>query len=311
MAPRSSWKGYLKLSLINVAVKAYTASSSSSGSIRLNQLHKECNSRIKYQKICPIHGEVRNDEIVSGYEYAKGQYVVVDPDEIDQLRRESDKAISVDAFIEANSLDPLYHSGRMYYLVPSDPVSQKPYALIRDAMDQMSVQAVAKVILSGKEQLVLLRPCDGLVAMQILNYDATVKQPDAFKDEIDDLDTGDDELSLAKTLIENLMQSEFDISAYEDEYTIKLRQLIEAKVEGRELVTPPEADQPQVINLMDALRMSVEQAAGEIKMAPTSKPAKTKKKTSRRKTSRKKKMEPSTTKSRKKSSTGGKDKKTG
>src|SRR5262249_17899663 len=104
MPPRSSWKGFLKLSLVSVPVKAFTATASAGGEIHLNQLHAECHSRIQYKKTCPIHGEVSNDQIVSGYEYAKGQYVVVDTEELSKLRTEDDKAINIDVFISANTL---------------------------------------------------------------------------------------------------------------------------------------------------------------------------------------------------------------
>src|SRR5579872_6933565 len=100
MAARASWKGYLRLSLVSVPVQAFTASASGHGKIQLHQIHEECHSRIKYKKTCPIHGEVSNDEIVSGYEYAKGQYVIIDPDELDKLRTESDKAIQISTFVE-------------------------------------------------------------------------------------------------------------------------------------------------------------------------------------------------------------------
>ena len=107
MAPRSTWKGYLKLSLVSVPVKAYTASNASTAQIHLNQLHAECHSRINYKKTCPIHGEVSNEDIVSGYEFAKGQYVVVDVAELDKLRTENDKAINLGAFVKADQIDPV------------------------------------------------------------------------------------------------------------------------------------------------------------------------------------------------------------
>src|SRR5437667_11190559 len=104
MAARSSWKGFLKLSLVSLPVKAYTATSSGGGEIRLNQLHAECHSRINYKKTCPIHGEVSQDQIVMGYEHAKGQYVVVDTDELDKLRTDDEKAINIDVFIDPSAL---------------------------------------------------------------------------------------------------------------------------------------------------------------------------------------------------------------
>src|ERR1700757_4816491 len=111
MAARSTWKGYLKINLVSVPVKAYTATASGGGEVRLNQLHQECNSRINYKKTCPIHGEVSNDQIVSGYEYSKGQYVVVDEEEVDRLRTPDEKAVNIDAFIPSNAVDPTYYSG--------------------------------------------------------------------------------------------------------------------------------------------------------------------------------------------------------
>src|SRR5947209_12151689 len=116
MAPRSTWKGFLRINLVSVPVKAYTATASGGGEVRLNQLHKECHSRINYKKTCPIHGEVPNDEIVSGYEYSKGQYVVVDTAELDKLRTEDDKAIKIDTFVAPDAVDPVYYTGKTYYL---------------------------------------------------------------------------------------------------------------------------------------------------------------------------------------------------
>ena len=155
MPARPSWKGHLRLSLVTVPVKAFTASNSSKGEVRLNQLHAECNSRIQYKKTCPIHGEISTAEIVSGYEYSKGQYVVIDPDELDQLRTKSDKAISIDAFISADEIDPVYHAGRTYYLLPSEPIAQKPYSLIVQAMEEEQQVAIAQVVISSREQLVM------------------------------------------------------------------------------------------------------------------------------------------------------------
>src|SRR5439155_21971853 len=106
MAARSTWKGFIRLSLVSIPVKAYTATPSQAGEVRLNQLHAGCNSRIKYQKVCPIHGELKSDEIVSGYEYSKDQYVVIDPNELDKLRTEDSKALSIQEFVPSNSIDP-------------------------------------------------------------------------------------------------------------------------------------------------------------------------------------------------------------
>src|SRR5687768_2250046 len=108
---RTSWKGFLKLSLVSVPVKAFTAHETG-GEVHLNQLHKDCNNRIRYQKVCPEHGEVSADEIVSGYQYAKGHYVVVDPEEVDKLRTKADRAINIDGFVAEDVVDPVYHAGK-------------------------------------------------------------------------------------------------------------------------------------------------------------------------------------------------------
>lgn len=260
MAARSSWKGFLKLSLVSVPVKAYTATAGGGGEIHLNQLHAECHSRIQYKKWCPIHHEVSNDQIVSGYEYSKGQYVIVNTDELDKLRTEDDKAIKIDAFISADALDPVYYSGKTYYLVPDGPVGQKPYAVVHQAMVDEERYAVAQIVMHGKEQTILLRPVDNLLAMSILNYEHQVTKPSAFDEEVPKTEISPDELKLAKTLIAVSTPKKFDFAAYKDVYTEKLTKLIEAKVAGEEIVAPPVHEQAQIINLMDALKASVAQA---------------------------------------------------
>jgi DNA end-binding protein Ku len=274
MAARSSWKGFLKLSLVSVPVKAYTATASSANEIHLNQLHAECNSRINYKKTCPIHGDIPNDQIVSGYEYAKGQYVLIDTDELDKLRTENEKAINIDAFIPANGLDPIYSTGKTYYLVPDGPVGQKPYALLRDAMVELKRQAIATVVMSGKEQIVLLRPMDNLLSMTQLSYEHQVTKPSNFDSELTKPAVEPEELKLAKTLIEASTPKKLDYSKYRDVYTEKLTKLIEAKVAGQEIVAPPIHEEAQVINLMDALRKSVAQVQGAVPEASAGKPPK-------------------------------------
>jgi DNA end-binding protein Ku len=264
MAARSQWKGFLKISLVSVPVRAYTATSSGGGGgIRLNQLHAECHSRIKYQKTCPVHGQVPNDEIVSGYEYSKDQYVLVDTEELDKLRTEDDKAIKVNEFIPPETLDPIYLTGRNYYLVPEGPVGQKAFGVVHDAMAETKRYGVATVVMHGKEEIVLLRPLEGLLVMSILNMENEVTQPAAFKDEVEHSTPAADELELAKTLIKSASPKKFDFSKYKDVYTEKLTQLIEAKVSGKDVVAPPAVAHAEVINLMDALRKSVAQVQEE------------------------------------------------
>jgi DNA end-binding protein Ku len=301
MAPRSSWKGYIRLSLVSVPVKAFTATSST-GEIRLNQLHAECNNRIKYQKTCPVHGEVPASEIVSGYEYAKGQYVVIDTEEVRKLRPQGDQSVHVKGFVPSDSIDTMYHAGRTYWLLPDGPVGQKPYQLLREGMVREDVHALAEVVMSGREQLVLLRPHDNLIAMSMLMHEAKVKGPEGFKDEIEDESVGEEELSLTRTLIGASRIDPATFGRFEDSYVTKLTEVIRAKVDGEEIVQVADPEEPQIINLMEALKASVERAraGGDEQPAPAGE-GKTEKKT--RRTARK--MSPSTDAAARKKKAGG------
>jgi DNA end-binding protein Ku len=263
MATRSSWKGCLQLSLVCVPVKAYTTASSGNGDIHLNQLHANCHRRIQYKKTCPLHGEVPNDQIVSGYEYAQDHYVVVDPDELDRLRTEADKAIKIDVFIASEAFDPLYGTGKRYYLAPDGPAGQKAYAILYQAMVEENRYALAQVVLHGREQLVLLRPQENLLILEVLHYRHQVTQPTALASEAPKTEVAPEELQMAKTLV-NASTGDFALDKYPDLYTSKLQQLIEAKVAGKEIVAAPASERPQVINLMEALKQSVARVQGTI-----------------------------------------------
>jgi DNA end-binding protein Ku len=256
MAARSVWKGFIRFSLVAVPVKAYTATNSGGGAVSLNK----CNSRIQYKKVCPTHGELQAADIVSGYEFSPGQYVVIDPDEIDKLRTQGDKAINVASFIDADKLDSLYYSGRSYYLVPDGPVGQKPYSLLQQTLKDANKFAFAQVVFSGKEQIVVLRPVNNLIVMSMLSYGAEVKPPLEFEPEAPKVDLSQEELKLAKMLTEALAVDDFDINAYKDKYAENLTKLIEAKVSGKQIVAPPSEETPQVINLMEALKKSLDDA---------------------------------------------------
>jgi DNA end-binding protein Ku len=191
----------------------------------------------------------------------------------------------------------VYFSGKTYYLVPDGPVGQKPYSLIRQVMEDEGLVAVAQIVMSGREKLVLVRPVGTLLAMSDLNYDSEVKKASAFEDEVEAVEFQDAELELTKKLVEAFVKEDFDLAAYKDETTEKLAQLIEAKVEGKEIVAAAKADEPQVINLMEALRKSVAEAQGAApkgkamtakkKAAPKRKMAKSATKTAAKKKARK------------------------
>lgn len=257
MASRSVWSGFIRFSLVAVPVKAYTAAASGGGDISLNQLHKDCNSRIQYKKTCPVHGEVKQDEIVSGYEFDKGQYVVIDPDEIEKMRTPADKAINVQAFVSPDTFDAAYLNGKHYYLLPDGPVGQKSYALLHKSMVETGKYAFAQVVFSGKEQVVIVRPMGNLLAMSMLSYQQEMKDVAEFEGEAPKVEVPAAEIGVAKSLIEMMTQEDFDFSKYRNGYTDKLTQLIEAKMAGKEVVAPPSGEVPQVINLMEALQKSL------------------------------------------------------
>ena len=260
MALRSSWEGYLRLNLISVPVKAYSATVSGRGKIGFHQIHAKCNNRIRYKKVCPIHGEVSNDEIVPGYEYAKKKYVILDKDELAKLRTHSEKAIDIDVFIRPDALEPLYYSDRTYYLAPDGRVADKPYAVLHDVMAKENRHAVATMIFSGREQVAVVRPMGRLLAVTLLNYDETVKKPEAFATEVPEVEVPAKERELAQSLVRASTADDFDFSKYRDEYANKLTKLIEAKAAGKKLVAAHKHDEPVIINLMDALRQSLQQA---------------------------------------------------
>jgi len=259
MPPRSSFKGFLRLSLVSVPVKGFTATQTSQ-EIRLNQLHAECNSRVKYQKICPTHGELSNDDIVSGYEYAKDQYVIIDPDEIAKIRRESDKSVDVRGFVPHDAVDPMYFSGRTYYLVPDGPAGHKPYQLLHDAMKNEGLYAIGTAILSGRQQVVVVRPVEELLGMTVLLYHEKLKQASEFEGELKASKVTKEEVALTKTLVDASKLADFDFAEFRDPYVAEMTELIELKVEGKEIVAVPEPEEPKIINLMDALKASVENA---------------------------------------------------
>jgi DNA end-binding protein Ku len=263
MAPRSSWKGHLRVSLVTVPVQAFNAAGSDDGEIRFHQLHATCHNRIRYQKVCPVHGEVSNDEIVMGYEYAKGQYVVIDDDEIDKLRTNEERAINVDSMVKPQAIDPVYFEGRTYYLAPDGPMAAKTYAVLLEALKIEGVWAVGQAVMFNREHLVVVRPMERILCLELLHYATQLRAAETVVDDVKLPAVNKQELRLAEKLIEASTQKKFDITKYSDTYVSRLRTLIEAKVEGKEVVSPPRKEERPVINLMDALRKSIAQTKGD------------------------------------------------
>jgi DNA end-binding protein Ku len=273
MPPRPTWKGFLQLSLVSIPVHGYTAASSTESPIRLNQLHADCHERIRYVKTCPVHGEVPLDEIELGYEYERGHYVVIDPAEVDQLRTDRDRAVAIDAFVPEEAVSPLHYAGKTYYLLPDGSHAQKPYALVREAMTAERLCGLAQVVISTREQLVLVRPIDGVLAMSILTYDAQLRKPEQFAEELTQPKLSAEELKLTRQLLRGLERDDVDLADYRDEYDDQLRQLVEAKREGKELAAPRSSEPPPVINLMDALKASVKDVKSPARSKTPAKPS--------------------------------------
>jgi DNA end-binding protein Ku len=258
MPARPSWEGFLKFNLLSVPVKGYNAAAGGVGKIGFNLLHKKCHSRIRYKKVCPVHGEVEQDEIVSGFEVAKGQYVVVGKEERGELRDEDDKAINVDTFVAAEAIDPVYYSGRTYYLVPSGKVAQKPYAVLLDAMRAQDRCAVAQVVFAGRGRVALVHPAGQLLAMTLLHFESELRKPTAFEEDLEKPAVSAEERKLAEMLIKAASTEELDLEQYKDEYAGKLAKLIEGKSKRKLRVSAADTEEPAIINLMDALRQSLD-----------------------------------------------------
>lgn len=269
---RPSWKGQLNFGLVSFAVEAFNALNRQQSDVHFHQLHAKCHSRIRYQKVCPVHGEVSNDEIVSGYEVSKGKYVEFDPEELDKLRTESEKALSIDTFIPPETIDPLYFDGRMYYLLPANTGSREAFSVVVTAMEREGQYGVGRIVMSGKDQIVLLRPMDGLLHMAMLNYSAEIRPATEMK--VTTAKAGKDQakqLKIAQSLIQQWTDDKFDFAQYKDDYKERVEKLIASKVKGRKVEAPKEeAEEPVTLNLMEALQKSLAKSGAPKKKSSTS-----------------------------------------
>ncbi len=247
----------VRFGLVSFPVEAFNAHSPGEAPLALHQLHAECHSRIRYQKTCPVHGPVTNDEIISGYEVRKGEYVEISADELDELRTDAERALTIDAFVSPAEMDPIYFDGRMYYLSPDGEHSREPYAVFLAALEHQKRWGVGQVIFSGKQQIVVVRSYQGALHMALLNFAAEIREPDDAVAAVATVSSTDKKVRLAEQLIESWTDENFDFANYKDDYNDKLKELIQAKVAGKKLVLPDVEEEPEVINLMDALRKSI------------------------------------------------------
>lgn len=254
---RAGWRGFLRFGLVAVPIQAFNAHLRDSERLIFHQLHATCHNRIRHEKVCPVHGPVSNDEVVLGYEYAKDKYVEVDPEEFEGLRSEKDRALTIDAFISPGDIDPIYFDGRTYYLTPDGGDAKEAYAVLLRAMQRAKRCGVGQVIFSGKKQVVLLRPQEHVLEMALLHYASSIQPAALVAIDLPRLSAADRKQALADELVESWSEDHFDLSRYVDEYEQEMRTLIDAKVKGRDVVAPAQAEEPPVYNLMDALRKSM------------------------------------------------------
>lgn len=252
--PRSIWNGVISFGLVSIPVGLYGAVSEKD--VRFNQLHKECGTRIKQVKTCPhCDKAVEADQIERGYELSKGHYVVVTDEDFETLPVPSKHTIEVTSFVRAEDVDPIYFD-QSYYLEPTD-AGKKPLALLMKALEEKKVLAVAKVALRNKENLCLLRPLNGRVVMETLYWQDEIRKPEDSN--LESVNVDEKELKMAMSLVE-LLEGEFHPEEYKDEYREALMERIEAKQHGGELTVAPEPREVRVVNLMDALKASLEEA---------------------------------------------------
>lgn len=254
---RASWAGMLRFGLVSFPVQAFNAREKEAGHVYFHQLHAPCHSRIIYEKHCPLHGKVDKDEIVSGFEYRRGQYVEVEPEEFDVLRTDEEKSLTIDTFIEPDELDPIYFDGRMYYLAPRGAEAREPYAVFLEALEAQEKIGVGQVVFSGREQVVLIRPLDGALHMAMLNYAAEIRGAKEAVGSLPAVSQRSKEVQLAQQLIKSWSDGKFDFCDCVDNYYEKVKELVAAKIEGREIVAPETEEEPHVVNFMDALRKSL------------------------------------------------------
>ena len=266
MAARPTWKGYLKISLVNIPIKVFPATDAGA-TLSFNQLHGECQTRIQQKRWCPkCEREVPNTDIVKGFEFEKGRYVIVDDEDIEKVRVDSTRVISLEKFTDDTAIDPIYLE-RPYYLAPDGQVARDAFAVIREGMQGKA--GIGKVALYGREYLVKVQPREQGLVMYTLRHANEIRSMAAI-DELADMPekVKPEEVKLARQVM-GTFEGEVDLQEYQDEYQVGLREIIDAKIEGREVVTPEVEAPPKVVNLMEALRKSLDTiSASKKKAAP-------------------------------------------
>ncbi len=258
MAARPYWKGQIRLALVSIPVEIYSATKSGA-TIAFNQIHEPTGKRIKYEKVVPGIGPVDADEIVKGYQYEKGSYVLLDDEELEAVKLESKKTLELTQFVDSHEIDPLYYE-KPYYVVPADDLAEEAFVVLREALRDTKKVGLGQLAMRGREYIVSLKPCGRGILMETLRYADEVNKAQGYFRDIDDIKPDPELLDLAETLIEK-KTSKFDPEKFHDRYIDALHELIEKKRKGK-TITAEEEDTPargsNVIDLMAALKKSIE-----------------------------------------------------
>ena len=258
MAARPTWKGFLKISLVNIPVRVFPATDAAA-TISFNQLHRECQTRIQQKRWCPKDEcEVPLSDIVKGYEFEKGRYVIIDEEDLAKVRPESTRVIDLVQFTDAAEIDPIYIE-RPYYLAPDGQMALEAFAVMREGMQGKA--GIGKLALYGREYLVAVLPKDKGLVMFTMRRANEIRSMDAIE-ELEGVPSKvkPDEIKLAKQVIENF-EGKLDLAEYKDAYQEELQRIIDAKIAGEEVVATEEKAPPKVVNLMDALRQSLDRVS--------------------------------------------------
>ena len=257
MAPRAYWKGFLRLSLVSCPIQLFPATSERE-KVSLNQINEETGNRIRYRRVDEDTGEeVESENIVKGYQVAKGQYVEVDDDELETIALESTRTIEIDKFVPKSEIDELYNI-RPYYVAPDGKVGQDAFTVIRDVIEKMDMVAIGRVVLTSREHVIAMQPRGKGLMGTLLRYPYEVRDEKEYFDDIENVKISKDMMDLARHIVET-KSGHFEPEKFEDHYEVALKELIEKKSKGLKIEAPKEQASAKVINLMDALRRSAKE----------------------------------------------------
>lgn len=260
MAARAYWQGQIRLALVSIPVEIYSAAKSGA-SVAFHQIHEPSGKRIKYEKVAPGIGPVDPEEITKGYEYEKGKYVLVSEDEIDGVKLDSKKTLDLTQFVDVGEIDPIYYD-KPYYVVPADDLAEEAFVVLREALRKAKKIGLGQLALRGREYIVSLKPCGRGMVLETLRYSDEVNKASAYFRDIGDAKPDADLLDLATSLIDKKTHK-FDASDYHDRYVDALKDLIARKRKGKTLNieeedAPAQSRGSNVVDLMAALKRSLE-----------------------------------------------------